>query len=591
MMSRITCPLLLAFLTLAACSEPGGQRRCVTDVDCPGGFICLAGECTEKEACAGTQCLNPPAAFCLDGETLRSFASPGTCTDGYCNYDHSDTPCPFGCLAGQCLTDPCAGKTCEDPPDDFCLDENQLRQYGPSGTCSGGQCTYPYEDVTCPDGCQGGACLGCTPHWTDSSACDCAPAACTGCDGQKWQEDGCGNTRQTGCSLPASGCGGPCCAGACCETDEMCYNSACCAPDCSGRECGPDGCGSECGQCGGGESCQDGICRGCSGCRAGEACIDDLCAPVAVILARPTFEENLFVCPPGYQLAGRWRTGPGAFDSAGEGMDVHDYKIDAGWIWLCSADPARVRVLAGGDDCGSNTSACAGAVRGAWHVGAGCGGVTNGVDAAGAAIQAGWMRLCVSASEVKVEAGHNDCGAAGPGCGAWQNLGAWHTKPTGCAEGDTGVGDSGFALPTGWMQLCADADSFPPADTGSLAGKLVAGYQGWFGTPADGSQRNAWVHWFRGQTPDAASATFDLWPALGEYGAGELYPTLMQYAGGGAAGLYSAYRAETVDRHFRWMARYGLDAAFLQRFVCEIAPGSAGLEFRDRVTLNVVAAA
>src|SRR5258706_357061 len=32
-------------------------------------------------------------------------------------------------------------------------------------------------------------------------------------------------------------------------------------------------------------------------------------------------------------------------------------------------------------------------------------------------------------------------------------------------------------------------------DTTTLSGKVMCGYQGWFGTPGDGSSRTNWQHW------------------------------------------------------------------------------------------------
>ncbi|MBN2494692.1 MAG: hypothetical protein JXR96_08895, partial [Deltaproteobacteria bacterium] len=322
----------------------------------------------------------------------------------------------------------------------------------------------------------------------------------------------------------------------------------------------------------------------------GEAEIDGKHAPVAILLAREGGGGGAFWCPMGYQEVGRWQTGPGASDGGVEAIDFHGYKVDAGWAWICSADPVRVSVANVLDDCGSNTSTCSGQIRGRWHVGNGCTGGTRGVDGQGRSLQSGWMGLCVAAgTDAMVEAGHDDCGSDGPGCGAFRPMGHWHTNPTYCNGGDTGLGDSGFHLGTGWMYLCVDSRRFPPVDTSTLTGKVVTGYQGWFSAPGDGSQRDQWRHWFHGQDPSSAEANFDLWPDLSELGADERFVTDMQYTDGSDVALYSAYTAKTVNRHMRWMARYGIDAAFLQRYVCELS--GASLEFRDRVAQNVMAGA
>jgi hypothetical protein len=140
------------------------------------------------------------------------------------------------------------------------------------------------------------------------------------------------------------------------------------------------------------------------------------------------------------------------------------------------------------------------------------------------------------------------------------------------------------------MNLCLDANSWPPVDADGLVGKALAGYQGWFAAPGDGSAWNAWIHWFGSQDPQAANATFDLWPDLREYDADELFPTSMTYPDGGTVGLFSAHVPKTVARHFRWMAEHGLDGVFLQRFLHEAILPVPGAH-RDQVTRNVMAAA
>jgi hypothetical protein len=482
--------------------------------------------CEPRRSCSDESCDQPPASYCADGSHLYVYEGQGACGAGECVYEGAEYPCPDGCVAGECLGNPCAGIVCDDPPADECVGAQTLRQYEAAGTCSDGDCAYGSTDVACADGCVNDQCAGCTP-------------------------------------------------------------------DCAGAQCGPDGCGGQCGLCGPTESCDAGQCvEACTGgCGAGEACVGFACAPLAVLLASEGAAAPSLWCPPGYQEVGHWRPGPGTTDGAVEGRDYQGLRIDAGWVWVCSADPTRVRVVVTADDCGAVSTPCAGTLRGSWHVGDGCGAAPDhGVDAAGVALQAGWLGLCVAAgADVKVETGGNDCGAAGPGCGAWREAGAWHTDPGSCGV-DLGVGDSGAAIGAGWLNLCADSAAYPPVDPATLQGKVMAGYQGWFGAPGDGSVSNSWRHWFRSQTPVAADATFDLWPDLSELDPDERFATSMTI-GGAPAALFSAYNAKTVARHLRWMAAYGIDGAFLQRFLSETAPGSAGQELRDQVTLNVMAGA
>src|SRR5262245_54574985 len=53
-------------------------------------------------------------------------------------------------------------------------------------------------------------------------------------------------------------------------------------------------------------------------------------------------------------------------------------------------------------------------------------------------------------------------------------------------------------------------------DPTTLDGKLMFGYQGWFGCPGDGSPLNTWEHWFRRGVPTAATLRVDMWPDVSE---------------------------------------------------------------------------
>jgi hypothetical protein len=173
------------------------------------------------------------------------------------------------------------------------------------------------------------------------------------------------------------------------------------------------------------------------------------------------------------------------------------------------------------------------------------------------------------------------------------------------AAGDAGRSDGAADAPrpgdSGDAHL---ADGQPASDGGGDAGdagspivevttlehKLLMGYQGWFSCPDDGSQVDRWVHWFRDQTPGAASATTDMWPDTAELNADEHCATGFTTPSGAAAPLYSAYRQKTVVRHFRWMQEHGLDGVWLQRFTVELGD-PAFLALRDQVAANVRAGA
>jgi hypothetical protein len=117
-------------------------------------------------------------------------------------------------------------------------------------------------------------------------------------------------------------------------------------------------------------------------------------------------------------------------------------------------------------------------------------------------------------------------------------------------------------------------------ESNSIVGKIMCGYQGWFNTPTDGAGRG-WVHWGSGSfTP--TTCTVDMWPDMTEYGPTEKFLAPDFYDGTNHY-VFSSYKRDTVLRHFLWMAQYGIDGIFLQRFATETTPGSAERNHRDAV--------
>jgi hypothetical protein len=101
----------------------------------------------------------------------------------------------------------------------------------------------------------------------------------------------------------------------------------------------------------------------------------------------------------------------------------------------------------------------------------------------------------------------------------------------------------------------------------SLNGKVMFGYQGWFGMPTDGQPtHNWWLHWFDGP-PQHSGATVDMWPYLADYPQTDLLATNMTYSDGSPAKLFSSYNYSTVDEHFKWMQENEIDGVFQQRFL------------------------
>lgn len=120
----------------------------------------------------------------------------------------------------------------------------------------------------------------------------------------------------------------------------------------------------------------------------------------------------------------------------------------------------------------------------------------------------------------------------------------------------------------------APATTPAPSDN-TLNGKVMFGYQGWFGLPTDGNPaHNWWLHWFGG-APEHANATVDMWPYLGDYPPNELVATNMVYSNGTPAKLFSSYNYNTVDQHFKWMREHEVDGVFQQRFLQNFRTGDS----------------
>ncbi len=105
-------------------------------------------------------------------------------------------------------------------------------------------------------------------------------------------------------------------------------------------------------------------------------------------------------------------------------------------------------------------------------------------------------------------------------------------------------------------------------DVSTLEGKIMCGYQGWFACEGDGLGRG-WYHYSGHNGFRPGSCSIDLWPDVSELGEDERFDTEFRHADGSVAQVYSAQIPRTVDRHFEWMAEYGIDGAFVQRFATE----------------------
>ncbi len=131
-------------------------------------------------------------------------------------------------------------------------------------------------------------------------------------------------------------------------------------------------------------------------------------------------------------------------------------------------------------------------------------------------------------------------------------------------------------------------------DATSLRGKVMCGYQGWFRCPGDAADLG-WVHWSRDQRRIAPETlSFEMWPDMTDYSPKERFLAPgFTHPDGRQAELFSSDNRATVLRHLTWMRDYGLDGAWLQRFVVGMPGGPASKYYPStmRVMRHVAEAA
>lgn len=118
----------------------------------------------------------------------------------------------------------------------------------------------------------------------------------------------------------------------------------------------------------------------------------------------------------------------------------------------------------------------------------------------------------------------------------------------------------------------------------SYQGLVMAGYQGWHGTPGDGCAHNpaeGWPHYASVAEqpfifePGVLRNNIDFWPDVSEYPRTYNAPEGFKLPDGSVPRLYSSYDESTVDLHFKWMKDYGIDGVFMQRFVSQLTNPTA----------------
>lgn len=128
------------------------------------------------------------------------------------------------------------------------------------------------------------------------------------------------------------------------------------------------------------------------------------------------------------------------------------------------------------------------------------------------------------------------------------------------------------------------------ATANGISGRLIVGYQGWFGCPNDFEGNKNWQHWFvKGVRPEFL--TVDLLPSVREMKSEDLCETGLPRADGkGTIKLFSSQNPNVVSTHFRWMRDNGIDGAAAQRFISEM-PDPVKKKRGDHVLQNIRVAA
>ncbi|WP_124551357.1 glycoside hydrolase family 71/99-like protein [Burkholderia sp. Bp9015] len=129
------------------------------------------------------------------------------------------------------------------------------------------------------------------------------------------------------------------------------------------------------------------------------------------------------------------------------------------------------------------------------------------------------------------------------------------------------------------------------SESGSgLSGRVIVGYQGWFGCPGDFEGNASWQHWFiKAVRPQYL--TVDLIPSFRGVDQKELCDTGLRRADGkGNIKVFSSQNPIVVNKHFEWMREHGIDGAAAQRFISEVSDPKKKSR-GDNVLKNVEAAA
>jgi glycoprotein endo-alpha-1,2-mannosidase len=115
---------------------------------------------------------------------------------------------------------------------------------------------------------------------------------------------------------------------------------------------------------------------------------------------------------------------------------------------------------------------------------------------------------------------------------------------------------------------------------------VMVGYQGWFNAEGDGAGRG-WNHYTQDKIFEPGHTKVDYWPDVSDYQV--KYKTNFTLSNGEPAYVFSSYDESTIDLHFKWMKEYGIDGAFMQRFVTTVM-STQGSKHYEKVLTSAVKA-
>ena len=164
---------------------------------------------------------------------------------------------------------------------------------------------------------------------------------------------------------------------------------------------------------------------------------------------------------------------------------------------------------------------------------------------------------------------------------------------------EVGPGDDNFNHLDEGVEIHKDGEPY-----NTYKGLIMCGYQGWFGTPGDGSVmtskegENCYYHYREDNMfkPGVLRNSIDFWPDVSEYektytpGEGDGTDRSAHFVkpDGTYAKVYSPYDESSVMLHFKWMQEYGIDGVFMQRFLGEVLNNVPHKEHFDKVLDNAM---